>query len=97
MSTGSNGYASCDKVGQWPTEDDTEIPSRVSGYERLHNGRFNKVSKVRKKESDLVNVGYANSLSVVVGWRSAVPSGVIKIKPECVIMLSNGVYDRSRH
>lgn len=44
MSTGSNGYTSCDKVGQWPTEDDTEIPSRVSGYERLHNGRFNKVS-----------------------------------------------------
>lgn len=45
MSGGSNGsYTSCDKVGQWPTEDDTEIPSRVSGYERLHNGKFNKVS-----------------------------------------------------
>lgn len=82
MSTGSNGYASCDKVGQWPTEDDTEIPSRVSGYERLHNGRFNKVSKVKKKESDPVNVDYANSLSVEVGWRSAVPSVVIKMKPE---------------
>lgn len=42
----SNGYTSCDKVGQWPTtsEDDTEIPSRVSGYERFHNGRYNKVS-----------------------------------------------------
>lgn len=53
MSTGSNGYTSCDKVGQWPTEDDTEIPSRVSGYERLHNGRFNKVSELdTSKESD---------------------------------------------
>lgn len=40
----SGAYTSCDKVGQWPTEDDTEIPSRVSGYERLHNGKFNKVS-----------------------------------------------------
>ena len=40
----SNGYTSCDKVGQWPTEDDTEIPSRISGYERLHNGRYTKVS-----------------------------------------------------
>lgn len=51
MSGAAQGYASVDKVGQWPTEDDTEIPSRISGYERLHNSRFNKVSSVDNQDS----------------------------------------------
>lgn len=34
---------SSDRLGQWPTESDSETPGNLSGLDRLRNGRFNKV------------------------------------------------------
>lgn len=33
-----------DRLGQWPTESDSEIAGNLSGLDRLRNGRYNKVS-----------------------------------------------------
>jgi hypothetical protein len=32
-----------DRLGQWPFESDCEIAGSMSGFDRLKNGRFNKV------------------------------------------------------
>lgn len=45
--TGTPNYstmASSDRLGQWPAESDGEVAGEVSGFARLRNGRFNKVS-----------------------------------------------------
>lgn len=45
FSTTSNmSETSRDRLGQWPAESDGEVAGGVSGFARLHNGRFNKVS-----------------------------------------------------
>lgn len=40
----SNDMSECsrDRLGQWPVESDSEVAGAVSGFGRLHNGRFNK-------------------------------------------------------
>lgn len=35
-----------DRLGQWGTESDSEISGNLSGFQRLHNGRYNKVSNL---------------------------------------------------
>lgn len=44
----NNTMSECsrDRLGQWPVESDSEVAGGVSGFGRLHNGRFNKVSAV---------------------------------------------------
>lgn len=45
--TGTPNYstmASSDRLGQWPAESDGEVAGEVTGFARLRNGRFNKVS-----------------------------------------------------
>lgn len=40
----NNNMSECsrDRLGQWPVESDGEVAGGVSGFGRLHNGRFNK-------------------------------------------------------
>lgn len=42
--TSDMSETSRDRLGQWPVESDGEVAGGVSGFARLHNGRFNKVS-----------------------------------------------------
>lgn len=43
--------AMSDRLGQWPTGADSEVAGNLSGLQRLHNGRYNKVRKSLEEEN----------------------------------------------
>lgn len=36
-----------DRLGHWGTSSDSEVAGNITGFERLRNGRYNKVNFVR--------------------------------------------------